>query len=180
MERFGSILNLKITAQRTRTHGDYHLGQVLYTGKDFIIIDFEGEPARPLSERRMKRSPLRDIAGMLQSFNYAVNQALRYQVEIGMIRPESLAQMEPWAHFWYGWVACAFLNSYLLTATDGEAVARGASDSFLPKTTQELQVLLNVYLLEKAVYELGYELNNRPDWVEIPLQRILQLLEFTD
>ncbi len=168
MSRFGSILNLKITAQRIRTHGDYHLGQVLYTGKDFIIIDFEGEPARPLSERRMKRSPLRDVAGMLQSFNYAVNQALRNEVEVGMIEPESLSEMEHWAYFWYGWVASAFLNSYLLTAADA---------GFLPKTTQELQVLLSAYLLEKAVYELGYELNNRPDWVEIPLQRILQLLD---
>ena len=169
MDRFGSILNLKITGQRTRNHGDYHLGQVLYTGKDFIIIDFEGEPARPMSERRMKRSPLRDVAGMLQSFNYAVNQALRNEVETGMIRPESLPTMEQWAQFWYGWVASAFLNSYLLTTTDA---------TFLPKSSQELQVLLDAYLLEKAVYELGYELNNRPDWAEIPLQRILQLLEF--
>ncbi|MCA1991793.1 MAG: alpha-glucosidase C-terminal domain-containing protein, partial [Coleofasciculus sp. S288] len=171
MGRFGSILNLKITGQRTRTHGDYHLGQVLYTGKDFIIIDFEGEPARPLSERRMKRSPLRDVAGMLQSFNYAVSLALRKEVENGMIRPESLPVMEQWAHFWYGWTATTFLDSYLQTAGEG---------AFLPKTPQELQVLLNSYLLEKAVYELGYELNNRPDWAEIPLQRILQLLEFSD
>ncbi len=171
MGRFGSILNLRITGQRTRNHGDYHLGQVLYTGKDFIIIDFEGEPARPMSERRMKRSPLRDVAGMLQSFNYAVNLALRKEVENGMIRPENLTVMEQWAQFWYGWVASAFLNSYLLTAADA---------TFLPKTSQELQVLLNAYLLEKAVYELGYELNNRPDWAEIPLQRILQLLEFSD
>ncbi len=171
MGSFGAIINLKITAQRTRTHGDYHLGQVLYTGKDFIIIEFEGEPARPLSERRMKRSPLRDVAGMLQSFNYAVHQALRNQVEVGMIRPESLPVMEQWAQFWYGWVTNAFLNTYLLTAADA---------TFLPKTTQELQVLLNTYLLEKAVYELGYELNNRPTWVEIPLQRILQLLDASD
>jgi maltose alpha-D-glucosyltransferase/alpha-amylase len=105
---------------------------------------------------------------MLQSFNYAVNQALRNEVEVGMIEPESLSEMEHWAYFWYGWVASAFLNSYLLTAADA---------GFLPKTTQELQVLLSAYLLEKAVYELGYELNNRPDWVEIPLQRILQLLD---
>ncbi len=167
MASFGSVLNLKITGQRTRCHGDYHLGQVLYTGKDFIIIDFEGEPARPLSERRMKRSPLRDVAGMLQSFNYAVAQALRNEVESGIIRPEDLQSMEQWAQFWYGWVSVAFLNSYLMTAAEA---------TFLPKATQELQVLLNAYLLEKAIYELGYELNNRPDWVEIPLQRILQLL----
>ena len=168
MDRFKSVLDLKITGQRIRCHGDYHLGQVLYTGKDFIIIDFEGEPARPMSERRMKRSPLRDVAGMLQSFNYAVNQALRNEVENGMIHSEDLPVMKQWAQFWYGWVSVAFLNSYLVTA---------ASATFFPKATQELQVLLDAYLLEKAVYELGYELNNRPDWVEIPLQRILQLLE---
>lgn len=88
-----------------------------------------------------------------------------------MIRPEDLSAMEQWAQFWYGWVASAFLNAYLLTTTEA---------TFLPKTTQELQVLLEAYLLEKAVYELGYELNNRPDWVDIPLQRILQLLDFSD
>jgi maltose alpha-D-glucosyltransferase/alpha-amylase len=168
MESFKSVLNLKITGQRTRCHGDYHLGQVLYTGKDFIIIDFEGEPARPMSERRMKRSPLRDVAGMLQSFNYAVTLARRNELESGMVRPENLPLMEQWSQFWYGWVSVAFLNSYLVTAADA---------TFLPKTTQELQVLLDAYLLEKATYELGYELNSRPDWAEIPLQRILQLLE---
>ncbi len=169
MARFGSVLNLKITGQRTRCHGDYHLGQVLYTGKDFVIIDFEGEPARPMSERRLKRSPLRDVAGMLQSFNYAVEQALRTEVDSGIIHSEDLQVMEQWAQFWYGWVSAAFLNAYLLTAADA---------TFLPKSTQELQVLLDAYLLEKAIYELGYELNNRPDWVEIPLQRILQLLDY--
>ena len=167
MERFKSILDLKITGQRTRCHGDYHLGQVLYTGKDFIIIDFEGEPARPMSERRMKRSPLRDVAGMLQSFNYAVTLALRNEVDNGMIRPETLPVMQQWAQFWYGWVSAAFLNTYLVTAAEA---------TFLPKTTQELEVLLNAYILEKAIYELGYELNNRPDWTDIPLQRVLQLL----
>ncbi len=168
MESFRSVLNLKITAMRTRCHGDYHLGQVLYTGKDFIIIDFEGEPARPISERRMKRSPLRDVAGMLQSFNYAVTLALRKEVESGIIRSESIPVMQQWAQFWFASVSAAFFNTYRATATNS---------TFLPKSQQELQVLLDAYLLEKAVYELGYELNNRPDWTEVPLQRILQLLE---
>jgi len=168
MGRFQLLLNQKITAMRTRTHGDYHLGQVLYTGKDFIIIDFEGEPARSLSERRMKRSALRDVAGMLQSFNYAVSMALRNEVESGMIRPDNFPIMEQWAQFWYRWVSAAFLNTYLTTA---------GKDSFLPQTKAELQVLLDNYLLEKVIYELGYELNNRPTWVEIPLRRILQLQE---
>ncbi|MBD1938624.1 maltose alpha-D-glucosyltransferase [Microcoleus sp. FACHB-68] len=166
MGRYQLVLNQKITAKRTRCHGDYHLGQVLYTGKDFIIIDFEGEPARSLSERRMKRSALRDVAGMLQSFNYAASMGLRNEVESGMIREENLPMMEQWAEFWYTWVSAAFLNSYLTVA---------GADSFLPKTKAELQVLLDAYVLEKVIYELGYELNNRPNWVHIPLRRILQL-----
>ncbi|MBE9093405.1 maltose alpha-D-glucosyltransferase [Tychonema sp. LEGE 07203] len=167
MERFKSILNLRITADRIRCHGDFHFGQVLYTGKDFVIIDFEGERNRPLSERRMKRSPLRDVAGMLQSFNYAVTMALRNEVESGMIRPENLSEMQQWANVWHRWVSLTFLKSYLSTAADA---------SFLPKSVPELEVLLNAYILEKAVSELSDELQYRLDWAEIPLQRILQLL----
>lgn len=168
--QFKLILDQPITVMRTRCHGNYHLEEVLYTGKDFVIVDFEGEPNRPLSERRMKRSPLRDIAGMLQSFYYACQVALRREGESGLIRPENLTLMEQWAHFFYCWSGLVFLKQYLSTA--GDAV-------FLPKSQSELQVLLRAYLLEKAVYELGYELNNRPDWVGIPLQRILELLEVT-
>ncbi|WP_293133669.1 maltose alpha-D-glucosyltransferase [Microcoleus sp. bin38.metabat.b11b12b14.051] len=167
MERFKSILNLRITADRIRCHGDFHFGQVLYTGKDFVIIDFGGERNRPLSERRMKRSPLRDVAGMLQSFNYAVTLALRNEVESGMIRPENLPEMQQWANVWHRWVSLTFLNSYLVTAADA---------NFLPKSIPELQVLLDAYILEKGVSELAYELNYRLDWAEIPLKRILQLL----
>lgn len=168
MGRFQLILNQKITAMRTRYHGDYHLGQVLYTGKDFIIIDFEGKSSRSLSERRMKRSPLRDVAGMLQSFNYAATQGLRNEVESGMIRPENLPMMEAWSQFWYYWVSAAFLKSYLEIAS---------KDSFLPTTQQELQVLLDAYLLEKVIYDLGYKLENRLDAVEIPLKQLLELQE---
>jgi maltose alpha-D-glucosyltransferase/alpha-amylase len=168
MDRFKALVNQKITAMRIRCHGDYHLGQVLFTGKDFIIIDFEGEPARPLGERRMKRSPLRDVAGMLQSFNYAITLAFRNEVENGLIRPDNQQVMEQWSQFWFEWVSNTYMNTYLATASDA---------SFIPKTNQELQVLLDAYLFEKSIYELGYELNNRPDWVDIPLKRILQLLE---
>ncbi|MFB2833112.1 maltose alpha-D-glucosyltransferase [Floridanema evergladense] len=163
--RYQLVLNQKITAKRTRYHGDYHLGQLLYTGKDFIIIDFEGEPGRSLSERRMKRSSLRDVAGMLQSFNYAAIQALHNEVENGTISSENLPLMQQWAEFWYRWVSATFLNSYLKIASQ---------DSFLPKTKAELQVLLDAYLLEKLIYDLGYELKNRPNWVGISLQRLLQ------
>jgi maltose alpha-D-glucosyltransferase/alpha-amylase len=173
LQRFRTALEPKITALRIRCHGDYHLGQVLYTGKDFTIIDFEGEPSRPLSERRMKRTPLRDVVGMIRSFHYAafttlLSRANGRGMPQGVIRPEDLAVLEPWARYWYVWVSVAFLKAYF-------EVARPAS--FLPRSDPELRVLFDAYLLEKAIYELGYELNHRPDWVHIPLSGIAQLLE---
>ncbi|NWF53311.1 MAG: maltose alpha-D-glucosyltransferase [Syntrophaceae bacterium] len=167
LDRFRSINDLKISGMRIRCHGDYHLGQLLYTGKDFFVIDFEGEPTRPLSERRIKRSPLRDVAGMLRSFHYAAHSALFSQRESGLIRPEDLAFLETSAQFWRLWVSAAFLKGYLSSASQGK---------FLPQTKREVQALLEIYLLEKAVYELGYELNNRPDWVPIPIQGIRELV----
>jgi maltose alpha-D-glucosyltransferase / alpha-amylase len=169
MGQYQLLLNQKITALRTRYHGDYHLGQVLYTGKDFIVIDFEGDPLRTLGERRMKRSPLRDVAEMLQSFYYAAAIALQNEVESGMIGAENLPVVEQWQEFWHNWVSAAFLNAYLKTANQG---------SFLPKTERELQVLLDAYLLERAVYELSYSLDHDLDHIEIPLKRILQLHEY--
>ena len=149
-------------------HGDYHLGQVLHTGKDFLIIDFEGEPARSLSERRLKRTPLRDVAGMLRSFDYAAHAALFHQLERGAITAETMSRIEPWARFWTHWTSVIFLKAYLGGARQGE---------FLPKTSQEMKILLEANLMNKALYELGYELNNRPPWLRIPLQGILQLME---
>ena len=169
LNRFQAVTQTKITALRTRHHGDYHLGQVLYTGKDFVIIDFEGEPARSLTERRIKRSPLRDVAGMLRSFHYAAYTGVFEQVDQSGAaeRGQVLSVLEPWAEFWYGWVATTFLQAYL----DGAEQA-----SFLPRTRSELRILLDIYVLEKAVYELADELNNRPDWLRIPLRGIVQLL----
>ena len=174
-ERIGEIFKLllerRIHASRIRVHGDYHLGQVLYTGKDFVIIDFEGEPARPLSERRLKRSPLRDVAGMLRSFDYAVHNGLRVQHATGLIRREDLQLLEPWARTWTTWVSVAFLQSYLRAAGQGE---------FLPDKQEDFELLLRILVLEKAIYELGYELNNRPEWVPIPLRGIRQLITAED
>jgi maltose alpha-D-glucosyltransferase/alpha-amylase len=168
LKRFQKIISLKITAMRTRCHGDYHLGQVLFTGDDFVIIDFEGEPARSLYERRMKRSPLRDVAGMLRSFAYAISTAMSQQTDKGGIhRPEDIEAVEIWGHFWGKMVSAVFLKEYL-------TVAKGAV--FVPASYEELDVLLNSFLLDKAIYELGYELNNRPDWVKVPLMGVLQLL----
>jgi maltose alpha-D-glucosyltransferase/alpha-amylase len=162
--RFRLVLDTKITAMRIRCHGDYHLGQVLYTGKDFVIIDFEGEPARPISERRLKGSPLRDVAGMLRSFDYAAVCSLRG----GAIRPEDVSSLEPWARLWRFWASVVYAKAYL------EAAGAG---TFLPRSKTELKVLLDLHLLEKATYELGYELNNRPDWIDVPIRGILEMLQ---
>ncbi len=164
--RFDALAARPLAATRSRIHGDYHLGQVLYTGSDFMLIDFEGEPARPLGERQMKRSPLQDVAGMLRSFHYAAYAAYFGQSPDGAPPP----YLEPWARFWHLWVSVAYLQAYLETA---------GSAPFLPAVGDDLKLLLDVFLVEKAVYELGYELNNRPDWVSIPLQGILQTVGAT-
>ena len=164
---FRQILEKKITGMRIRGHGDYHLGQVLFTGKDFVITDFEGEPARPIGERRTKRSPLRDVAGMLRSFHYAALTKLRSN----HIRPEDAVQLKPWAHYWPLWVSVTYLKGFLETTSEA---------MFMPKSREEISLFLNIYLLEKAVYELRYELNNRPDWVGVPIAGILEILQPAD
>lgn len=164
--RFQLSVGLKSSAMVTRIHGDYHLGQVLFTGSDFVIIDFEGEPARPLAERRKKRSPLQDVAGMLRSFHYAAYAPL-LQNDGKSLAAENIQLLGEWAQYWQKWVSATFLKTYL-------EVARHAI--FIPKEREELALLLEVYLLDKAIYELGYELNNRPTWVRIPLDGISQLL----
>ncbi len=165
-ERFRDIVNARLRARRTRYHGDYHLGQVLYTGRDFVIIDFEGEPARTINERRQKRSPLRDVAGMLRSFHYAAYTALFDQQDRGFISADDELP-ERWIRYWYQWTAVSFLRAYFQTTADSD---------FLPAERGELELLLDIFLLDKAVYELGYELNNRPDWVHIPLRGITDLM----
>ncbi len=150
----------KIKAKKIRIHGDYHLGQVLYTGNDFYIIDFEGEPARPLGERRLKRSPLKDVAGMLRSFHYAAFAPLIQQKIAG-----EYDDLEHWAKLWTYYISKIFLNSYLQHM--------GPSSSLIPEDKLEISRLLSLYLLEKAVYEIGYEIDNRPDWLKIPIKGIL-------
>ena len=166
-DRIREVLNGKLETQRIRIHGDYHLGQVLYTGNDFVIIDFEGEPARPLSERRIKRSALRDVAGMLRSFHYAPHAVLFGAAPGSYVRAEDLHRLETGARFWYHHVAAAFLRAYL---------AESAKGNHLPKDRDHVRTLLDAYLLEKALYEIVYELNNRPDWVKIPIRGVLDLL----
>jgi maltose alpha-D-glucosyltransferase/alpha-amylase len=165
--RVKMIMGKKLTLTKIRIHGDYHLGQVLWTGKDFVIIDFEGEPARSLSERRLKRSALRDIAGMIRSFHYAAHGAFLLR---SPFRPEDVEILRPWAEVWSWYAGGMFLQSYLETV--GEA-------PFIPAERADFDLLLEILLLEKCVYELGYELDNRPDWVGIPLAGLKDLIKRT-
>jgi len=163
---FQDITRQKITGMRIRCHGDYHLGQVLYTGNDFVIIDFEGEPALHLGERRIKRSPLRDVAGMIRSFHYAAHVGLHGQAST-VLRPEDLPRLQKWMLAWYQWISATFLKSYLQLM---------AATPILPQTREGMKVFLDAHLLHKAIYEINYELNNRPDWLGLPLHGVLQVL----
>ncbi|MBF0431337.1 MAG: maltose alpha-D-glucosyltransferase [Fibrobacteria bacterium] len=166
LKQFSFITQSKIKALRGRIHGDYHLGQVLFTGNDFIIVDFEGEPGISIGERKIKRSPLKDIAGMLRSFEYAGAIALHG----GTIRQEDIESLLPWMKTWCDTVASVFLKTYYTAVKGG---------GFLPDKESDRDNLLNFYLLEKTLYELTYELDNRPDWVFVPLQGLLKLKDLS-
>jgi maltose alpha-D-glucosyltransferase/alpha-amylase len=162
--RVRRLLDGRLQGSRIRIHGDYHLGQVLWTGRDVAIVDFEGEPARPLGQRRLKRSPIQDVAGMLRSFHYAAYAALFREAG----RDEAVGgAAEAWALHWRTWVSVSFLRAYR------QAVAAAG---IVPSDDTELTRLLDLFLLEKAVYELGYELDNRPDWVVIPARGLQELV----
>ncbi|UOA08423.1 maltose alpha-D-glucosyltransferase [Methylobacter sp. S3L5C] len=163
-ERLSACISGQLKASKTRYHGDYHLGQVLIAQNDFVIIDFEGEPVRPFSERCYKHSPLRDVAGMLRSFNYAADTAL---ANTCAENPSDLAKFEPLVRAWEAEVCRSFLAAYELAA----------HISGLTETDTPQRGLLDLFLLEKALYELRYELNGRPDWIAIPLCGILSLLQ---
>jgi maltose alpha-D-glucosyltransferase/alpha-amylase len=164
---FSAFLKHRFSIVRTRIHGDLHLGQMLFTGKDFVIIDFEGEPARALDERRRKRSPLQDVAGMLRSFDYAAIAGMREFLRHGALGKVTSATLEPWARLWKVYASSYFLRGYMQSSGDAP---------YLPKEASDLGILLDAFVLEKAVYELGYELNNRPDWTPIPLIAIAHLI----
>jgi maltose alpha-D-glucosyltransferase / alpha-amylase len=158
------LLRDQIDAKKIRIHGDYHLGQLLFTGKDFIILDFEGEPGRPIGERRLKRSALVDVAGMLRSFNYAAHHGL---LESRTIRPIDQVTLETYADLWSTRASQIFLGAYL---------DKIAGSGLVPKEQEDLEALLRSFLIHKALYELRYELNNRPNWVPIPLRGLLSLV----
>jgi maltose alpha-D-glucosyltransferase/alpha-amylase len=161
LESFKDLGAERVAGLRTRVHGDYHLGQVVRVKNDYVILDFEGEPTRSLQERRAKHSPLKDVAGMLRSFSYAAWQSLAQFTHRG---PDVFERLEPWGRLWERNASVAFLHAYRETAAAG---------LFLPDDSGLLGALLDAYVLDKAFYEVLYELNNRPAWVWIPLRRIL-------
>jgi maltose alpha-D-glucosyltransferase / alpha-amylase len=163
LARFDDVRSLQHAGLQIRIHGDYHLGQVLRTEEDFVIIDFEGEPAHTLAERRAKYSPLKDVAGMVRSFSYAAYAAL---LAFAVHAPHDGAALEAWADTWQHWAARTFILGYRTTMESSALVPASA----------DFSRLLDALVLDKAVYELAYELNNRPDWVRIPLLGIAKLL----
>jgi maltose alpha-D-glucosyltransferase/alpha-amylase len=161
LSRFLAIASRPMVGQRIRVHGDYHLGQVLRIGDDFAVLDFEGEPARTQTERRLKHSPLKDVAGMLRSFSYAAWMGLAQGTHGD---PEALSSLEPWARRWEHTVSAAFVRAYR---------AKAAGGAIVPADAVDFDTLLHAYVLDKAIYEVAYELNNRPAWVGIPLRGVL-------
>jgi maltose alpha-D-glucosyltransferase/alpha-amylase len=164
LARLKRLADLNPDSDRIRIHGDYHLGQVLRVGQEFVVLDFEGEPARTLAERRAKQPALKDLAGMLRSFSYAARVALQTHLAR---RPGDPERLEPWARLWEQSVSAVFMNAYLREV--GET-------RILPAVPAELDQLLDAYVLDKALYELRYELGNRPAWVRVPLADILDLV----
>lgn len=162
LECFSEIYQTRIPAIKTRIHGDYHLGQVLFTGKDFVIIDFEGEPGFSFSERRLKKNPLKDVAGMMRSFHYAAFGKILLNENY---RQQDREFLDQWAEQWQHYVSRFYMGAYMEKMGMGKVL--------IP----ENEILLRVYLMEKAIYELGYELNGRPDWVIIPLKGIYYQLQ---
>jgi maltose alpha-D-glucosyltransferase / alpha-amylase len=162
MKRFDRLMTDRIHSLRLRTHGDYHLGQLLFTGKDFVIIDFDGGPTRPLPERRRKRSPLRDLAGVVRSFHFAALVALE---DTGAVRESDRAALAPWADAWAAWSASAFLRAYL---------TQPAVAALLPATQTQTGALLDAFVLAKTLTELQVELDASSPHVTIPLRALVR------
>jgi maltose alpha-D-glucosyltransferase/alpha-amylase len=158
------ITGRRLSAMKCRIHGDFHLGQALFTGKDFVFIDFEGEPVHSLSARRLKRSPLLDVAGMIHSFHYAAMTTLVYH---GTSNPDDIALLEPWLEAWYIYVSGSYLKAYLHAMKNSPLV---------PENRTEVTILLRCFLIQKVVSELGDELNNHPESVDFSLRGLDMML----
>jgi len=167
LDTLREIVGVKIVARRIRCHGDYHLGHVLYTGKDFLIVDFYGEPTLPLTARRIKRSAIDDLAGMVHSFQYVASQTLARHFKGGVVAPDAVTAWQNAARFWALWSSSAFLRAYAITTEETD---------LLPKTRAHWDLLLRFHLLAEATYELRSAMSDTPEQVPVPLARILELI----
>lgn len=164
LQRLHRLVTKKITASRIRIHGDFHLGQILFTGKDFVIIDFEGDDTRPLSERRLKRSPFRDLVGMIRSFYHAAHSVLH---QYAALHPEDEAFLDLWMDAWYERISAVFIHAYL---------ARAAEAAFIPKGRDELTILLQSFLLDKNIRAIDEAVTHNPEDMLIPIKGIKHIL----
>jgi maltose alpha-D-glucosyltransferase/alpha-amylase len=166
MDRFDRLRHEKFDAKRIRVHGDLHLGQILWEGHDVVFIDFEGEPGAPMAQRTIKRSPLADVAGLLRSFDYAGRMALHTAVERG--RVSDLDDVDAWRRDWTRRNHAALLDAYFEHIDPA---------GLIPVADDDRRLLLDIYSTTKALYEVRYELANRPDWVTWPMSAILEMLD---
>ncbi|HXR07113.1 MAG TPA: maltose alpha-D-glucosyltransferase, partial [Candidatus Acidoferrum sp.] len=168
LQQYGQLVGQHFAAGRIRIHGDLQLGQVLWTGRDFMFLDFEGDATKPISERRLKRSPLRDTARMLRSFHHATYAGFHQQAERGVISPENLPKFEPWFRHWNRAVSRAYLQAYC---------QRLHPSGILPGEEDKLHIMLVAYLLDQVMDELGDELQLHSENVRAPLQAIIHLTD---
>ncbi len=166
--RFDRLRSSKLDAARIRIHGDLHLGQILWTGNDVVFIDFEGEPGAPMAQRTIKRSPLADVAGLVRSFDYAGRMAVHRAIERGRVGEGDQTAVDDWRRHWTTTVTRRLLDAYLDDMDDS---------GLIPAADDDRRLLLEVYTLVKATYEVRYELSNRPDWVAWPMSAIVDLLD---
>jgi maltose alpha-D-glucosyltransferase/alpha-amylase len=165
--RFDALRSTKFDASRIRVHGDLHLGQILWTGHDVVFIDFEGEPGAPMAQRTIKRSPLADVAGMVRSWDYAGRMAVQTGIERGRISDGDLPQVERWRRGWTNHVEAQLLSSYFDAMAD---------TGLIPEDDADRRLLLDIYVAVKAMYEVRYELANRPSWTSWPLSAVSEML----
>jgi maltose alpha-D-glucosyltransferase/alpha-amylase len=167
LEQFGRIVGQKISADRIRCHGDFHLGHALYTGKDFLIVDFDGDPGTSLSSRRVKRSPLADVAAMIHSLQSAASQGVLQLQKTGVVKPEAAEMWRAIGEFWSQWVSSAFLRGYL--GTEGAGVR-------LPSSGEPLARLLEFHLAQEAIEHLQKEMDHDGrEGIPVALERIVAL-----
>jgi maltose alpha-D-glucosyltransferase/alpha-amylase len=167
VQNYRAFCDQRLCGQRLRLHGDFRLGQVLWTGKDFVFIDFEGDASVPISERRLKHSPLRDVATMLRSFHSAASVGLDQHVERGSIPPEKMLRFQSWLRYWNVWVSVAYLKAYFLTI---------AKAGIVPDNEEAVRVMLRAYLLDRTMNDLRHQLRDASAGLETSLSGILWLL----